>query len=231
MIIEFYGLRRSGIHAVLAWLQANISNSPEQQLTKEKVLFERENLYFVNEANTYCDNIMFEKLVSSGKHVILGYEDAELDFSIAKRNKHSSTKIVLLREFRNNVASRIKFQQNSNFSASSKRLHNTDEQYFKKYRSYLENVTITYEDWLFSKEARDTIMNKIGFDNIDETDKVTDFGYGSSFVGTRLDEKQNLISRFKQVEIPQQCKEYHQSLIELQQYNDLFDKYYKHSEG
>ena len=67
---------------------------------------------------------------------------------------------------------------------------------------------IKYEDWLTSKEYRDQICKELQIPNRDLTTHVSNAGGGSSFSGTFLPNKDRLLNRHKEVDLPREWSFY-----------------------
>lgn len=225
-IIEFYGLRRSGNHGILEWLKFNIDQSEEKQITKNKVLFSREKLIFVNEANLYCNQKMLLDLMTKYKIIILGYEDCQLEYSIANQCNVGSKRVVLLREFRNLYSSRKKSIIKDNFSPYITNAMRLDNFFRKLYLSYLEQANLIFDQWIGDKEYRDNFMLSLGYENLDKTSIVKDFGGGSSFVGIKRDTNYNLMNRYKEISPTEENKMFYDSLVTNRTYIEKFNKLY-----
>lgn len=180
-IIQLYGLRRSGSHAILAWLLNNL----EYQYGKSKV-------GFINDAPVTGN--FFEQYLQMFKEkfdaFIITYEDTELQTSFLDENHH---KLVIIRDIYNMIASRLKRNTKDT---------QVDENIVKLWLEYANAEPFKYEDFLLDKESRDNMCHKLQITNYDYTEKVMSNGNGSSFIGVKLDEKINYLNRYKMIEFP-----------------------------
>ena len=190
--INFYGLSRSGNHAVIFWVLHNLCKEvfeivPNQQIYVDK---DRSLCYINNVANCVSDfrsNFDF----SSYANVIRSYEDIETvdDF-------------VIVRDFLNLICSRYQH-------------YGTLLGYKKQYCLGLENVialwkkhvlsskVISYNEWLDSKNYRDTLGQRLSVPNVnDKTNYVSTIGNGSSFGGIKLFDKDDYLKRYRKVKLP-----------------------------
>jgi hypothetical protein len=224
--IEFYGLRRSGNHAILAWLLKNLSSieselenliapSPEIGFISKRC----GDAYHLNDVGAgwsvrnpkYLAGLIDGYVSVGAKTIILSYEDygpsASLfnkypdEFYFLKRSK----KITLIRDIVNVLASRYK----ASTSQIGKKVTFTIND--SKIGSWVECATTTelkikYEDWLVSKEYRDFICECLNITNRDLTDHVSSAGGGSSFSGTEKVNKDRLLNRSKEVDLPEEWK-------------------------
>jgi len=66
---------------------------------------------------------------------------------------------------------------------------------------------IYYDQWLIDKTYRDSIAEEMNMLNLDIINDLSSAGGGSSFIGMRLDSRENLLTRYQQIEIPDDLKE------------------------
>lgn len=226
--IEFYGLRRSGNHAILAWLLKNLSTfdanlenliapSPDVGFISKRC----GDAYHINDVGAWwaVDNPKYlagliDAYVSLGaKTIILSYEDYGPDASLLNSFPdefyflQKSKKIVLLRDLLNVLSSRYA----ANKKPIGKRV--TFEINDNKIKSWVFSATssefkIKYEDWLMSKEYRDNICKSLNILNRDLTNHVSSAGGGSSFSGLSPINKDRLLNRSKEINLPEEWKVY-----------------------
>ena len=222
-IFEIFGLSRSGHHAMVNWVIKNMISIESEM--KWKLEFMQDGLIYINEAN--LDTDMTLKYIRDHKDnmraLVLSYENCNLNYSILNnkttytsplsinleqvKNFNQNYRIIFIRDFYDNLASRIKSNENSlakdrdgNFVA-----WDTGKDFIESWKNsarYIVNnkcYWLKFEDWLNSKEVRNQFMEKILghgelFDN-----KVK--GTVSSF-GDK-----NVIDRYSQVKISEETKE------------------------
>ncbi len=181
-IIQIYGLRRSGTHAIVSWLKHNFSNRPHEN-----------RVCFLNDVVEMRDRFTssYEWSKKNCDVLINTYEDSSINLNLIFEN---SKKIVLIRDIFNLVASRIKRGTDD---------MKVDENFISLWleHSFSENL-FKYEDFLLSREKRDDLCKSIEVENLDYTEGVLPNGLGSSFVGVKLDSKENYLNRYKMVELP-----------------------------
>lgn len=227
MLIEFYGLRRSGNHACLEWIKDSLDPTPETQRTKLKILYTRGNLAFVNEANLYGSPDLIRKLQKQYDIVILGYEDAPLSFSLAEQMNIPSKKIVLIRDFENLCASRIKAIENDNQSAYILNAMRLDNHFVNMYSSYLSVANLVFEDWLFNDAWKKQFLEDLGAKNSPEIKgKPTNFGGGSSFSGLETVDKNSLLERKSLVKLPNYLQAAAENIKKTTAWQDKLGAYY-----
>ena len=210
----FYGLRRSGNHAILEWLIQNMGGSGERKVVFWRRLMAVKLAAYINEANTYPSlevlqehhriaNTIFEKLIVS-------YEDVNLDYVLPVTTGYKN--IVIIRDIPNLFASRYKksigYEQPWDFGAMRIDEHSVD--IWKNHALTGLNgdaILIQFEKWLDSKEYRDKIAALFGCDNYDITDTITEFGEGSSFSGQNVPTAEDLKNRSNQIELPEEVQQ------------------------
>lgn len=192
-IVKFYGMRRSGNHAILEWLLYNLNQSNRNSNISNTVIVRGDSAYLneVNEIRPFrlmtCCNFIKNLEI---KNLIITYEDEsrfDHDIPDCLSGEVAST-IILSRGLRSNAASRLKKQKDDML---------VDDSFFQNWQSHYLSRTITYEDWLTSKSIRDSLSETLGVENLDKTDFVSSFGGGSSFIGEGLDSTINLLNRGK----------------------------------
>jgi hypothetical protein len=221
--IEFYGLRRSGNHAILAWLIKNLSTTDSElenliAPTPELGFISKRcgDAYHLNDIGTgwsvsnpkYLAGLIDGYVSAGAKTIVLSYEDYGPDVSLLHTFPNEfhflkdSKKIVLVRDIVNVLASRYKASTGPigklvafdvNVNKINAWITGAISQEFK----------IKYEDWLISKEYRDSICEHLNITNRDLTDHVSSAGGGSSFSGMLKVNKDKLLNRSKEVDLPE----------------------------
>jgi len=187
--INFCGLCRSGNHPIIFWLLSNIA--PPEKLNKEKQIWHDpvSNKYvFINNVNNLLrSSIDFS---TNYKKLIYSFEDIYL----IENNTY-----YICRDFLNMMASRIKKWPpfGSNYAGSLQNVMNI----WINHNTHGSPYAIYYNKWLTDKDYRDEVASRFGLENNDTNfSQVSDIGEGSSFVGEKLDEKENYMKRYKNVE-------------------------------
>ena len=196
-IIEVYGMRRSGHHAIIGWIKFNLDN----HYGKEKV-------HYINDLINNCsykgDALMHKvnEYKNTGAEVLLvSYED-ELT-SVSRIEGYNTKKFVIVRDIKNLSASRYK--------ASKHGAMRIDQKFVDTWTEHTNFPNkIRYEDFLLNKSIRDSVsINEFGVQNIDITNDVKYCSnIGSSFVGRVMDEPENYLSRYKMIEIPEHLMQF-----------------------
>jgi len=223
-IIEVFGLARSGHHAVTNWLIKNLCGD---ECTMEwKLSIMKNGLFYINEGN--LDTELTLKYIQNHKDnirvLILSYENCNTNFSILNNNRiydsplsinnpdiknfTENYRVIFLRDFYNNLASRIK--------SNEKQLTKTrdgvvfpwdvEKDFIEKWKDSARNfnsnnfISLKFEDWLNNKTQRNKFLEKII-----KTGEIYDNsvrGTHSSFGDTK-----GVMDRINMVDIPQTTKE------------------------
>jgi hypothetical protein len=213
-IYKIYGMQRSGNHAIINWLIENLSDDSTREYI-DGVSFVAKDVSFLNHVmlkdrpNTYNNNQFLlkdclKKATSvHPKSLILSYEDVGLTESnnnILGNVKH--TKIIIVRNLENLVASRLQFNIKNYEWYNYFKL--CDDDFFRTWETHVNNnfLKIHYDKWLIDKNYRNLICEQLNIINKDITNIVTSPGNGSSFIGQSLDSNGNLLSRYQQINMP-----------------------------
>jgi hypothetical protein len=182
-VVQLYGLRRSGTHAVINWLRYNFS-------TQEETI----RVGFLNNLIELREKFQpsYEWSLENCDVLLTTYEDTNLKIDLVGVDSH---KIVLIRDIYNLAASRLKRGSDD---------MKIDENFVDLWLQYSSSPNLfKYEDFLLNKDKRDELCERLGVENLDYTDGVMLYGRGSSFVGVKLDTKENYLNRYKMVEFPE----------------------------
>lgn len=222
--IEVYGLRRSGNHAILSWLINNFNTEAVSSVEPTPLIAPVPELGFIAQ---YLGNVihindvgdawaltqgnylkgLIDAYVSIGiKTIILSYEDRpytnsffNMGYSFLKESK----KIIITRDIKNIIASRLKNSKNIGLAINRKLIDTWIE------NENSDNLKIRYESWLTSKEYRDSIALKLNTNNKDIIDLVSTAAGGSSFKdqSTGKIDKDKLLNRYKLVEFSREIED------------------------
>ena len=225
-IHEILALSRSGHHSVVNWI---IRNTIGFQCDWKYKLTElgTTGLFYLNEANH--DIPLSFQFVDEKKDRIkklyLNYEDTPGDYTIFNddnifrgplsmsingiNNTEFVSRIIVIRDFYNLLASRLKSNENKMFKKWNDNVHLLDvgEKYIYRWKSQantcINNNTpyLRFEDWLNNREIREEFLFK-NFGLIDNFGTEGVFGTRSSF-GSH----EGVQDRSKQIEIPEEIKE------------------------
>lgn len=232
-IYEVLGLSRSGHHAMINWLIKNLCGYESDM--KWKLSLMPNDLIYINEGN--LDVEMTLKYVrdhkDTAKAIIFSYENSDVNFSVLNNDKKyvsplslnyqflpkyvDSKRIVFIRDFYNNLASRIESnnKQMTKFRGGNVFQWDVRKNYIESWKTFAKHILdkkadyLKYEDWMTSKEIRSEFMKKITgygeqFDN-----KVR--GTDSSFGHDKL-----VLNRIDQVEVADDIKVLVNSDLELE---------------
>lgn len=234
--IEFYGLRRSGNHAVLAWLMKNLdrNDSELQEVispTPEIGFLVKRcgSVYHINDVGTgwatnnpaYIAGLIDGYVSSGAKTIILSYEDYEPQASLGLTFPSffpflkDALKIALVRDLPNVMASRHKKIEGIKAKGANPEEWGLLDMNVNKINAWIycaieeKSTKIRYEDWLTSKEYRDEFCKNLNIPNLDYTGHMSSAGGGSSFTGTEeVPNAEDLLNRWKSVDIPKEWKGY-----------------------
>jgi len=225
-VYEILALSRSGHHSVVNWIIRNTIGF-QCDWTYKLTELGTTGLFYLNEANH--DIPLSFQFVEEKKDIIkklyLNYEDTPGNYTIFNNdnvfrgplsmsingvnNTEFLGRVIVIRDFYNLLASRLKSNENKMFKKWNDNVHLLDvgEQYIYRWKSQvracINNNTpyLRFEDWLNNREIREEFLFK-NFGLIDNfgTDGV--FGTRSSF-GSH----EGVQDRSKQVEIPEKMKE------------------------
>lgn len=222
-IFEIFGLSRSGHHAMVNWLIKNLISIESEM--KWKLEFMSNGLIYINEANLDID--MTLKYIKEHKKnmraLVLSYENCNLDYSILNnetkynsplsinlehvKNFHKNYRIIFIRDFYDNLASRIKSNENNLAKDRDGNFVTWDinEEFIESWKNNARYIIknkclwLKFEDWLNDKKIRDKFISKIInhgelFDN-NVKGTVSSFG------------DENVINRYSQIQIPEYTKQ------------------------
>lgn len=224
---EFYGLCRSGNHAIVNWIINNLISDTSNKIFLSDYSFYCDGVFFQNNYNGPNSGIeLFKKgLRFKPTIVLISYEEADIEEieSPVSLIKQQSKKFTIVRSLKNLLASRLK--NNMPFKSENINSLSTDPFFlaWEKHVRYENNIF--YDKWLIDKTYRDMISLKLGIYNRDLINDMTTNGGGSSFSGMILDTAENLLNRYKQVEISanliEKIKYYEKRNPEYSTYQDL----------
>jgi hypothetical protein len=203
--IYFYGIMRTGIHAISYWIVSNINYYKDSQEYLDKNIL-------VNN----IPEIKIQPMPDESKIQLLIHEswDINKDTKFIYDNQECNNKVVIiLRDPFNWFASVYQqFEEYKKIRKKEKRYNNnterTDRVLYQKYMRHVENqkklwfnyaenfflnkidkniILIKYNQWFLDRSYRDKIANDLGFKNKDKyIDFVSHHGSGSSFDGQSL---------------------------------------------
>lgn len=243
-IYEIHGMARSGHHAMINWIIKNLSGSESEMNYKLTII---NNLVYINEANLDVPLTLdyIKNHSDRAKVLMLSYENANINYSVLNDGERyisplslnntslpkyvDNRRIVFIRDFYNNLASRLESNRRSQKKSADGTIFQWDVRQgfvnlWKSYAKYIlddKGIHLKYEDWLQSKKERSRFMvDMVGhgehFDN-----KVR--GTNSSFDGNT-----DVMDRISQVEVPEDIKNIVNSDQELKYYiEELGYKYRK----
>jgi len=223
-VVEVFGLARSGHHAVINWLIKNLCGVESEMKWKLDLLNDRGVIY-INEANLDLE-VTFKYIkehIEKIKYLVLSYENVDTDFTILNDRKvydspncidlplftevEKTYRIVVLRDFYNNLASRIEANDKEKVKLRDGTIFQWDinenfvnlwKKHAKSYLS-LNNRHIKFEDWLNDENIR----KKFLFENL-QLDEM----YSNEVIGTHSSfGDNNYLNRIDKVKVPPETKD------------------------
>lgn len=226
-IFEFVAHCRSGHHSILNWIIVNKVGFQYDWKYKLAALAQT-GLYHLSEGN-HDIPLSFQFLEENLENIdtlFVGYEDTPWDYtifsednvyrgpmSLTNQKKYKFNyqgRIILIRNFYSNLASRLKSNENKMFAKWDEPIPHLFDvgQYFidtwkNQARACVENQVkfLRFEDWLKNKDVREKfLLENFGLKDIHGIENIE--GTRSSFEG-----RQKVLNRFEEIEVPEEIKE------------------------
>jgi hypothetical protein len=208
-VYEFWGMQRSGNHAILNWQLENFSDGSQKQPILDRCpmnhriaddnSFHTNDTLFLNaivrDDKKNISDINLRKYIKlKFNNIIFSYEDSHFNKSLGLPCKQ----FVIMRNLENLIASRLQ-------DPIEWRI---DDNFFEMWETHARSniPKIHYDKWLVDKSYRDSIAQMFNTDNKDITSTMSVAGGGSSFIGMKLDKPENLLTRYRQIDIPPDIK-------------------------
>ncbi|AFZ34441.1 hypothetical protein Sta7437_0854 [Stanieria cyanosphaera PCC 7437] len=233
--IRIAGMRRTGNHAILSWMQAQQEGSVwhlnNVKVNENPYRYKYQNLSYYFPQHQWSINNFKQQVkgeLTPKDCLLYSYEDYELekifsqlfeskhDLYLGKTNKRYD--VLIIRDPFNLFASRIK----NNFLATKSKTKTSIELWLDYAREFLNEtnylqhnkVCINYNLWVQNKDYRQEIAKQLDINFTDAgIDNVSGCGGGSSFDGRNLDGKAN------QMDVNNRWKQ----LLDHDQYRQLFN--------
>lgn len=205
--IFFYGLRRSGHHAILFWLLNKIAKPKHMEVGH--TLFETNSgkpLIFFNDCSysTKWDLLWEQSKLLDFKnksHLSINFEEKIIKDPPLISNS-SNIKIIIVRDFLNNISSLSKKHGKFLLDNSDKLTSRVRSliDVWKDHVKYQNGLHVYYNSWLQFPRYKKRICKMLGIPETvnDEFSFVPPHGGGSSFIGVKKDEISNYLTRYKQ---------------------------------
>jgi hypothetical protein len=217
-LIEITAPRRSGHHAMMSWVVENLTRVKISHWDYRVTVVGDSNFCVLNEGNEWIDRgiQLLEELKSPIDTLMINYEDGDPNYSLVYSNNfykgkfHSanflnkkitnSYKMLFIRDFYNNIASRYHANSSGHFP------HSYTEEFIESWKGIARDIInkkyhfIKYEDWLTNSEIRNKFLLDV-FGVCDTVGVKNLKGTGSSF-----GEHKNVMNRFDMVELPEEVK-------------------------
>lgn len=225
-IYEFMGCSRSGHHAMMNWIIKNFIGFECNWQFKFNWMLGTD-FYYLGEANhdIPISHEMINKYLGKIGTLFVAYEDTPSDYTVFREdrifhgrnsleykeyNMEHLGRILLIRNFYNNLSSRLKSNEKeifTNWQTQKPYQFDVAEKFIYRWKSQaraaVENKIsfLRYEDFLNDKEIRDKFL----WDNF----RLKDIWGIDSIKGTvsSFGEKKNYESRQDQIEFPEETKE------------------------
>ncbi len=200
--IHFFGLKRSGNHALIGWLSEGLSRGQKGGVAHFNAV--NEPRHPADPSKPYLDVDYMLSAIDRGRprYVVVSYED--LMFAKRRLQEHYTTftrsnciDVLLLRNFPNLIASQIQRRRNVEARGETRNIHRLGLMDVRDV--WVENAhaivnmsegdfaAILYDKWFQNKEYRDRVAIQLGFLNEDlGINQVSGIGEGSSFDGLTL---------------------------------------------
>ena len=213
-IIEFIGLARSGHHAMMNWF---FKNMVDEEYTREWqiTVFGDKGWTHWNDSTVYYEQASNALKTTEKPNILsISYDNEPWEISFInptntpyKRGVFQgweytkSSKIVFIRDFYNNLVSRIKMFHNQNEPRAF-----YDDKFLNVWKNHAKACLsdkvnfIRYEDWLQNKEKRVELLNK--FNVKERYDNTQVSGTHSSFGDSK-----NYLKRFDHTLVPDHIKD------------------------
>jgi len=236
-LYEFSGLARSGHHAIINWAIKNYCGVELPMSGKFQTIEDRY-LYYINEGN-FDQHLIHGFLQQNRKkiqHLFIGYENVDSDFSLFSPGKKWQTpfdfcydgldyplqrkRIILIRDFYDNLASRIKKNEGGIFDNTGNQIEfDTSTEFIRMWKKQAREIIdrkceyLKFEDWINSTEIRKDFLNRV-FDTFEIWDHSQVKGTVSSFSDS---ERSGINDRSSQVEFSHDIKNLVNSDVELRE--------------
>lgn len=222
-ILEIFGLARSGHHAMTNWVIKNFCSNESPMEWKLSIL--NDGLIYINEGNLDRDCVL--KYIEEQKHImrtlVISYENCSPSFTILNdnltyygplsinnehiKNFNQNYRIIFIRNFYDNLASRIKSNENNLSKDRTGKFipWNTGKQFIEDWKNQAKEIvyerclSLKFEDWLTSSELRNNFMKHLINQGEIYDNKVK--GTHSSF------NDNNVQNRISKVTVPDETKE------------------------
>ena len=216
----FYGMRRSGNHAVINWLMKCLDNGRHESREISRRLTVRGDCCHLNALNEYKnadklnEDLKFAR--SNFSNLIISFEDVSPERFSGETWLQSASfvKIILIRDILNLAASRYARSRCSEFARQNNTC-NVDSAFVSLWLEHVNLVTdnshdsagIIFERWLDSKSYRQKVCDRLMIDFAEPDKAVSRHGGGSSFVGMdRVPTSAELKSRKDQIVLPKDAE-------------------------
>lgn len=225
-IFEFIANCRSGHHSIYNWIIRNKIGFQYGWEYKFAALGDA-GLFHLSEANhdIHLSFKFIEESLPNIDTLFVGYEDTFWDYTIfsddntfrgpqslkdyKKYSMDYQGRIIFIRNFYSNLASRVKSNENKLFGKwddTGLHIFDTGEKYIERWKSQaracVENkvIFLKFEDWVKNKKVReDFLLNNFGLKDIYGIDGIE--GTRSSF-----EKRDKVLSRIEEIELPEETK-------------------------
>jgi hypothetical protein len=223
-ITFLWGLKRSGIHLVAAWLYANHGGAAKDAIECDGLHAQLCDGYVDQHAGVAFHNNCggfhsrrfalgdlaaddFGKAARRHRVAIFGLEDCDLRHASVTEALGPSHNVIVLRDPLNNLASRLE-------GATARRdVFRVDEAYIDLFAAYCEEclgashaltakTVVNYNRFVQERPYRDAVAEALGLQNRDAISEVSSYGGGSSFSGSGPPDPTVLLERYRERPVP-----------------------------
>lgn len=181
MIINSFGIMRSGIHCILGWIIQNLENDSVNFYNNIKNVNDLNNR-LIKKTDTRIDDIRDKITENKSKNIIKSFESKNLEFYKLCKDEIN---IIIIRNPYNNLSSSIKYTKNHGEHPDIKINENFDNLWIKYSNLFIENnnfIKILFDKFITDETYRIEISKKIGFKLKKNTLPYLKMGGGSSFL-------------------------------------------------
>ena len=214
MKIAFYGLRRSGNHAVIEWLLRNISGVDEVLRIAPKFCVSGKSCY-LNSLSEGANSIpgrakrnadiKFAEL--NFNNIIYTFEDVSpTNYNTPYNLGEINFKIAIIRDLKCLFASRMRKTELMGDDFRMMPINQRIANHWIQFCNLANDpswILIKFEDWVGSISYKEQICAHLGIENLFDSPNISIDGGGSSFTGlTRTPTLNDLQCRWKEVVFP-----------------------------
>lgn len=234
---------RAGQNAIAQWFlyqsDFNVYMTFDDKHTLQKELYYNHNDQYLLFPYINHDNSPYKKYVNDLKYanasIILTNEGSTItavNNTIQEQNLKQFRKVLILRDFRNWMASLLIMNKDQKYCKVSYGNITLYEHHLKSTLHHPDWYVIKYHEWFLSRPKRQQICNDLELKFTDKNiNRVSIHGNGSSFDGMRLDkkaQKMQTCTRYEQIQLTKYGNEYRDLLRKYSHIAQLSDQLVGH---